>query len=94
MGLGITSCQATTVPDAFFQEAAKVIADQSDYKTNGRLFPDVHRIRDISLDIAVRVCEVASEMGIANRTMSGIGWREYIVSKRWDPQWYSPVVPK
>lgn len=59
VGLGILNCLPSEVPDAFFQEAAMIIASKSNYMEDGRLFPEVQDIRSISLDIAVRVCEIS-----------------------------------
>ncbi|KAJ2998017.1 Malic enzyme [Globomyces sp. JEL0801] len=93
IGLGVTTCLSSTVPDRYFQEAAKIIADQSKYHETGRLYPEVHSIRDISLDIAVRVCELAEEMGLANRKpQRGMSWRDFIVSRMWYPRWYQTIV--
>ena len=49
--------------------------------------------REMSLEIATRVCELASERGIANRhPPKGMNWRSFIVSKMWDPSNYQPIV--
>ncbi|KAJ3257019.1 hypothetical protein HK103_005003 [Boothiomyces macroporosus] len=94
IGLGVTTCLSSTIPDEFFQEAALVVANQVDYEETGKLFPEVNSIREISLAIAIRVCEIASEMGIANRyPPKGMAWKEFIQSKMWDPSDYQTTVP-
>ncbi|KAJ3273193.1 hypothetical protein HDV01_004695 [Terramyces sp. JEL0728] len=93
IGLGVTTCLSSTVPDEFFQEAALIIANRVDYDDAGKLCPEVNSIRELSLEIAIRVCEIASEMGIANRyPPKGMAWKEFIQSKMWDPSDYQTAV--
>ena len=93
VGLGILNCQPSRVPDAFFQEAARIVAQKTDFQSTGRLFPEVNKIRELSLDIAARVCEVAHELGISTQQpLRGKTWREVISTRMWDPQFYNTVV--
>lgn len=93
VGLGILNCQPATVPDAFFQEAARIVAEKTDFQSTGRLFPEVNKIREISLDIAVRVCEVAQQLGIASvQPPRGKHWKEVISTRMWDPAFYNSIV--
>jgi malic enzyme len=70
-----------------------VIASKADYQTSKRLFPQVGDIRKLSVDIAVRVCEVAQELGVAGREPPrGMKWREFVEGIMWNPEFYYPTV--
>jgi len=67
VGLGAISCKATKIPDSMFYIAAKTLAElvsEKDLK-KGRVYPDLKEIREISAQIAVAVCKVAYQQGIA-----------------------------
>jgi malate dehydrogenase (oxaloacetate-decarboxylating)(NADP+) len=67
VGLGAIVCEATHVTDEMFFEAAKALAGQvsdSDLRL-GRVYPSITRIREVSAHIAVAVCEVAYQRGLA-----------------------------
>ena len=71
-----------------------VVANRTTFKEDGRLFPQVQHIREISLDIAVRVCQLAEKEGLATRLPPrGMQWPEFVKSKMWDPTWYQTTVP-
>ena len=59
VGLGVVACQARMIPDELFIEAARELADQASPGdlAQGALYPSLTRIREVSLDIAVRVAE-------------------------------------
>lgn len=93
VGLGIVTCGARFVPDSFFQAAARVIADDKPFEKDQRLFPDVQRVREIALDIAVKVCETAERENLSTKTPPlGMSCREFVQSKMWDPTWYQRTV--
>jgi malate dehydrogenase (oxaloacetate-decarboxylating)(NADP+) len=67
VGQGVVSCQASKVTDAMFYVAARTLAGLvgEDSLAVGRLYPDLTLIRDISIQIAVAVCELAFAEGLA-----------------------------
>jgi malate dehydrogenase (oxaloacetate-decarboxylating)(NADP+) len=70
LGLGVMLTGATRVTDAMFSAAAETLAGQvSDGAlAEGRLFPPLSSIRDVSLAIGVEVARVAFAQGLARRS--------------------------
>jgi malate dehydrogenase (oxaloacetate-decarboxylating)(NADP+) len=61
VGLGVLASESTRVTDEMFAEAAKTLDGQvsmKDFET-GRIFPDLSRVREVSLHIAAAVARVA-----------------------------------
>jgi malate dehydrogenase (oxaloacetate-decarboxylating)(NADP+) len=70
VGLGVVVSRATRVTDDMFLAAAKALADQvqdSDLE-QGRIYPPLEKIRDVSAAIAVAVMAVAHARGLARDT--------------------------
>jgi malate dehydrogenase (oxaloacetate-decarboxylating)(NADP+) len=67
VGLGLIASEARQATDEMFFAAAKVLADAvSDHDLAlGRVYPSLTRIREVSLQIAVAVAEVAYARGLA-----------------------------
>jgi malate dehydrogenase (oxaloacetate-decarboxylating)(NADP+) len=67
IGLGVTSCRIRRVTDEMFRVAAKAVAKMVTQANldQGRLFPELAKIRDVSLEIAVEVARLAFEEGLA-----------------------------
>ncbi len=67
IGLGVMASEAHSVPDEMFLVAAEVLASMVSEKdlSIGRLFPSLTRIREVSLEIAVKVASMAFDLGIA-----------------------------
>ncbi|MBV5308694.1 NAD-dependent malic enzyme [Chromatium okenii] len=67
VGQGVVSCQASKVTDAMFYVAARTLAGLvgEDSLAVGRLYPDLTLIREISVQIAVAVGELAFAEGLA-----------------------------
>jgi malate dehydrogenase (oxaloacetate-decarboxylating)(NADP+) len=68
VGLGVIASQARHVTEGMFLAAAETLADQvsqADFES-GRLYPPLNTIRNISLNIATAVAEVAFEEGLAS----------------------------
>lgn len=71
VGLGIIASGSRLVPDAMFLAAAQTLAQlvtESDLK-QGRIYPSLKQIREVSLAIAVTVARVAEESGLATRKL-------------------------
>lgn len=67
VGLGAVACEATRVTDEMFFEAARALAREvsEDDLANGRIYPPLTRIREVSAAIATAVAEVAYNRGLA-----------------------------
>lgn len=67
VGLGVIACRASRVTDEMFFVAAKTLAEQvspGDFE-QGRIYPPLTRIREVSRVIAEAVAEVAYARGLA-----------------------------
>jgi malate dehydrogenase (oxaloacetate-decarboxylating)(NADP+) len=68
VGLGVIACQISRVTDEMFFAAAKAL-DQEVAESDlaqGRIYPPLNRIREVSAVIATAVAEVAYKHGLAN----------------------------
>ncbi len=70
VGLGVITCGARHVTDEMFLVAAKVLAEQVSQVDldQGRVYPPLQRIREVSALIATQVAELAYRQGIARKT--------------------------
>ncbi|GAB5490551.1 MAG: NAD-dependent malic enzyme [Phototrophicaceae bacterium] len=72
IGLGVVVSGATQVTDNMFLMAAKKLAelvDESDLE-QGRVFPSLKTIREISAQIAVEIVKIAHEDGVAQEPLA------------------------
>ncbi len=69
VGLGVIASGARFVTDEMFSAAARALANTvgEDDLAQGRIFPPLSKIREVSAAIASAVAEVAYEQGIAKR---------------------------
>ena len=67
VGLGVVVSGAAHVTDEMFEAAAQTLAAQvtDDDMANGRIYPQLSRIRDVSAAIATAVAEIAFRTGLA-----------------------------
>jgi malate dehydrogenase (oxaloacetate-decarboxylating)(NADP+) len=67
IGLGAIACRARAINDAMMLSAARTLASRVDAAdlASGTVYPPLTRIRDVSLDIATAVAELAWEQGQA-----------------------------
>jgi malate dehydrogenase (oxaloacetate-decarboxylating)(NADP+) len=67
VGLGALASEATVVTDAMFLAAARTLAGliQPEDLALGRVYPPLTKIREVSLQIAAGVAEMAHRTGIA-----------------------------
>jgi malate dehydrogenase (oxaloacetate-decarboxylating)(NADP+) len=69
VGLGVIACEAKHVTESMFLQAARALADQvleSDLE-QGRVYPSLRRIQEVSAKIAVSVIEEAYALKLARR---------------------------
>ena len=92
VGLGVTACRIRRVTDGMFRAAADAVAE-SVTDTNlsqGCLFPELERIRDVSLAIAVAISRLAFEQGLAGVDEPS-DLRHYIGECMYEPSYESPA---
>jgi len=67
LGFGAVVCRATAVTDGMIGVAARSLSSQvtEEERAEGRIYPKLDRIRDISAFVASKVVEVAFEEGVA-----------------------------
>jgi len=93
VGLGAACCGAEKVTDEMFFAAAKTLAHMvtEEELAAGTIYPDLGKIRQISLAIAAAVCRLAWDEGIAKYSEPE-DIREYVRSCMYHPE-YRPYVP-
>jgi malate dehydrogenase (oxaloacetate-decarboxylating)(NADP+) len=92
VGLGTIACGARLVTDEMFFAAAKALAhevSEADLE-QGRIYPPLTRIRDVSAAIAVAVAEVAYNRGLATKPRPE-DMLAYIKSQMYAPKYQSYV---
>ncbi len=95
VGLGAVMCGARQVTDGMFFTAAKTLAHlvtEEELKT-GTVYPDLRKIRQISLSIATAVARMAYEQGLA-RVPEPPDTREYIRDRMYHPEYRRYVAVK
>jgi len=92
VGLGVIACRARLVTEEMFFVAAKVLAyEVSEADLNeGRIYPPLKRIRDVSAAIAVAVAEVAYNQRLATEPKPA-DLPAFIKSQMYEPGYESYV---
>jgi len=88
VGLGIIASWARNVPDEMFLVASRALANavsEADLQ-QGRILPPLTRIREVSVDIAEAVAEVAYKRGLATKSKPE-NLAEYIRSLMFVPEY-------
>ncbi len=69
VGLGVVACEAKHVTDEMFLVAARTLAQHVSYADlqQGRVYPPLTRIREVSTAIAIEVAEVAYQRDLARK---------------------------
>jgi malate dehydrogenase (oxaloacetate-decarboxylating)(NADP+) len=93
VGLGGVSCGARKITDAMFYTAAKTLAHMvtEEELQAGTVYPDLRKIRQISLAIATAVCRSAYEAGLATLPEPE-DVRTYVRDRMYQPE-YRQYVP-
>ena len=90
VGLGVVVSGARHVTDEMFEAAARTLAAQvtETDMANGRIYPELSRIRDVSAAIATAVAEIAFREGLATEPepddLPGYV-REFMFNPTYDP---------
>jgi malate dehydrogenase (oxaloacetate-decarboxylating)(NADP+) len=88
IGLGIIACEAMSVTDEMFSAAAKALANavtEADL-VQGRIYPPLTKIKEVSAAIATAVAEVAYSQGLAGKPKPD-DISAYIKSQMYDPKY-------
>ena len=87
IGLGAVGCRAKRVTDNMFLAAARALADavSADDLAAGALYPPLKDVRSVSLAIAAKVAEAASDDGVAQAPRPA-SWVDHLAA-----QMYSPI---
>jgi len=88
IGLGIIACEAISVTDEMFSVAAKALANavsEADL-AQGRIYPPLTKIKEVSAAIATAVAEVAYNQGLARKPRPD-DISAYIKSQMYDPKY-------
>jgi len=88
IGLGIIACEAMSVTDEMFSVAAKALANavSEDDLAQGRIYPSLTRIKEVSAAIATAVAEVAYSQGLARKSKPD-DLAAYIKSQMYEPEY-------
>ncbi|MEM9191622.1 MAG: NAD-dependent malic enzyme [Myxococcota bacterium] len=88
VGLGALASQSRILTDEMFLAAAHAVADlvSDERLATGTLYPPLSMVREVSLEIAVRVADIAWERGLA-QTERPSDLRAAIAKSRFDPHY-------
>lgn len=96
IGLAGALCKAGCISDEMITEAALALADSlnDQEKSEGRIYPALTRMREISRDVAVRVIQMANRQGHARdggytNAMDAEELRNWVAGEMWQPTYES-----
>ena len=89
LGLGALACEASCITDDMLIAATRTLADcVSEHQLEqGCLYPPLHEIREVSLQIALAVTQVASEKGLTSHVIDK-RFEEKLREELYDPRYY------
>ena len=92
IGLGVIACEAVSVTDEMFSVAAKALADavSEDDLAQGRIYPSLTKIKEVSAAIATAVAEVAYSQGLAGKPEPD-DLSAYIKYQMYEPEYHRYV---
>jgi len=97
LGFGATLCGAQRITDRMLYCAAEALANHvsSEELSQGKVFPHISKIREVSRQVAVAVIEEAVRDGLATKLKGQDlhDLNEFVMSKMYDPV-YVPLVEK
>lgn len=88
IGLGVLAAEASRVTNEMFAAAAQALDAQvsPDDFAQGRIYPSLSRLREVSVNIAVAVARVAFAAKLTARSEPA-DWRGFIESKMYNPNY-------
>jgi len=95
IGLAVAVCKIISVTDEMLYAAAIAVANSlsAEDRRNGRVYPEVNKIRDVSLEVAHAVAQVAIKSNLSKKLSDKDlpNLRRLIASKMYNPL-YVPLV--
>lgn len=91
LGFGAIVCKATAVTDSMIDASANSLAASllPSEVSQGLLYPDLSRIRDVSAQVAIGVIRAAQEAGVDResslRNMGGEELEKWVKSRMYNP---------
>ncbi|MGI8747170.1 MAG: malic enzyme-like NAD(P)-binding protein, partial [Deinococcus sp.] len=90
LGFGSVISRAREVTDGMVMEAARTLAEHTDV-SGGRVYPPISALREVSIEIAVRVARQAIREGVAAerrvRVMSDEELMAFVRGRYWVPKY-------
>jgi len=92
IGLGVIACEAVSVTDEMFSVAAKALANavSEDDLAQGRIYPSLTKIKEVSTAIATAVAEVAYSQRLARKPKPD-DLSAYIRFQMYEPEYHRYV---
>ncbi|XP_038221251.1 NADP-dependent malic enzyme-like [Zerene cesonia] len=93
LALGIIAVRARIIPEYMFLSAARTLANfvsESDLGI-GRIYPPLSDIRKVSYSIALEICNLAYEKGIATVHPKPKDFKKFLKDQLYDLNYYSPL---
>ena len=89
IGLGVTISKARLVTEPMFLAAAQALSAQilPEEIAAGSIYPSINRVREVSVAIAVAVCQVAKQAGLVEGNLPEANLAGYITAQMYDPQY-------
>ncbi len=89
IGLGVTVSKARLVTEPMFLAAAQALSAQilPEEIAAGSIYPSINRVREVSVAIAVAVCQVAKQAGLVEGNLPEANLAGYITAQMYDPQY-------
>jgi len=87
LGFGAWICQASRVSDEMITAATAALADcttQEDFD-QGRIYPNINKIREISVEVAARVIKTAYQQNLAQLSPKPTDFIEFVRRRMWEP---------
>jgi len=87
VGFGAWAVGSTQVLDEFFLEAAKELASyvSEEELAEGRIYPSIAKLREVSRNVAARTAECAYAMGLATLEPKPGNMRDFIEQQMYEP---------
>ncbi len=88
IGLGVITCGISRITDEMFLTAARTLAGlvMEEDLAQGRIYPPLKKVREVSLAIATAIARIAYERGLASVPRPG-DLRAYIASQMYEPRY-------
>ena len=91
LGLGVAVCRASRVSDAMIAASARAVAAMAQDRSLGAaLLPSINRLREVSAAVALAVCRVAADEGLARVELRDPV--QQVFESMWRPEYATVVI--